>query len=1111
MRRTGLLFTLVCSIFAAGYGVEKTDADFRVIKLVESSIQPDNKQRIGASVVKPSINHQGDIAFAINGSDQAGVWLASADGKVQRIVEADVKLPTNMDGSETVSANKIQWLAVAMNSSRQMILSSYHGLYSFDPNLGLELIAVPNMTMPTDSTKRLKLAMRSLNIDEAGTCIFSAQVYAQKETEDEDTDPIQQLFRRHDEDAEASALYRKKMGEPLELLETSTNDRNQRNYEFAVNLQGDMVFQPGSIVNKPLKLLMDGSLVPIMRFEDPMQLEERRTCLVRGVGRFGINNERKSVMTARVLDQSSGKIVSAYFSHQPNIGWKNLLCEGMSFPEYAEPSVEGNVWPCVNRHGNVLFVPHAVGSKSNPTVIYIDSQNVPRVIAAAGKIAPGTTDFFAGISNRGRESFQELFGNGVRPELLNRDSPFSDGVLNARNQIAFVGSIAQSSDSRKLRLGIWVSQPDAKDLKPLVMVGQELEVAPNDVRTIQYLSFAGESGNEDGRASGMNELGQITFVAGFTDRSVAVVQSNVVAGEPLQVAKRDESSQAPLTADEEAEVAKWEKAADVQIQAAQKRLEQSDMIKLTKLANDLRTGYASTAERLRELLKGSTQSDAIEQYHQIQTQRKALTDYKKIWNALANRPFFAPKARSSEEDRKFSDDSVALLAKYRDRGNVKDRIEAKLNKLKELAVPEFEFVENKNDERFPLGFGNDNKTLKQFAGSIGPDFPELMLQQQMGPTDLIHSPPSDLFRTVHGSMQRIVRLEFNSNGKLDLNRRHWLDDSQPMGDVESRKKAEDMLTERGVSETVLFSEHDLRMPKQFRDSQLGFNQSPAISLFTQLHSVIGRGGSSAGGGGNEYHYDFHTDTVFGSMRVSDISFMCRLQDVPNHWQFEIRADNSGFLKVEVTGPRSYWMLLQLADGGVRWLETETGGRTVIRNAASFAELYRLESNFVETEIIDRLNSMGILGPATRNSDNFIDLLTKRLEGRESGVADRVQMLAKQLDSGQFDVRNDAFHQLAARAHVYEDQLQLVVEQNLSVEAKLQIRKILKYCNETGGEHRTLMDALKVTDSPAQLVHLMKNAKPSVQSKIGTRLAELTSQDFGGDADAWAAWMNERSQ
>ncbi|MEZ6118691.1 MAG: hypothetical protein R3C28_19290 [Pirellulaceae bacterium] len=248
----GLLFTLVCWISAACYGAE--NANFRVIKLVEPSVQPDNNQRIGASVIKPTINDQGDIAFAINGSDQAGVWLASADGKVQRIVDTDVKLPTKMDGSETVSANKIQWIAVAMNSSRQMILSSYHGLYSFDPNLGMEVIAVPNMAMPTDTTKRLKSAMRSLNIDDAGTFILSAQVYAQKEEGDEETDRIQQLFRGHDESPEASALYRKKLGEPLELLETSTLDRHQRNYEFAVNLQGDMVYQPGSIVNKPLKL-----------------------------------------------------------------------------------------------------------------------------------------------------------------------------------------------------------------------------------------------------------------------------------------------------------------------------------------------------------------------------------------------------------------------------------------------------------------------------------------------------------------------------------------------------------------------------------------------------------------------------------------------------------------------------------------------------------------------------------------------------------------------------------------------------------------------------------------------------------------------------------------
>jgi hypothetical protein len=61
------------------------------------------------------------------------------------------------------------------------------------------------------------------------------------------------------------------------------------------------------------------------------------------------------------------------------------------------------------------------------------------------------------------------------------------------------------------------------------LFGQQLEVAPGDVRTISFFSFSGNGNNEEGHRSGFNDRGQVAFWARFTDGSSGIFVSNLVA------------------------------------------------------------------------------------------------------------------------------------------------------------------------------------------------------------------------------------------------------------------------------------------------------------------------------------------------------------------------------------------------------------------------------------------------------------------------------------------------------------------------------------------------------------------------------------------------------
>jgi hypothetical protein len=103
-----------------------------------------------------------------------------------------------------------------------------------------------------------------------------------------------------------------------------------------------------------------------------------------------------------------------------------------------------------------------------------------------------------------------------------------DPVINSAGQIAFLGVVQQTGVDRSNHRGIW-AEDRAGDLHLIVRVGDQLEVAPNDFRTVRSVGFIGGSGNEDGLPSGFNDLGQLAFYALFADDSEGIFVSNLVA------------------------------------------------------------------------------------------------------------------------------------------------------------------------------------------------------------------------------------------------------------------------------------------------------------------------------------------------------------------------------------------------------------------------------------------------------------------------------------------------------------------------------------------------------------------------------------------------------
>ena len=133
------------------------------------------------------------------------------------------------------------------------------------------------------------------------------------------------------------------------------------------------------------------------------------------------------------------------------------------------------------------------------------------LIARSGSPAPGVE---AGVNFNS-------FDNGSTIELNNS------------GQTAFWATLSGTGINSTNDTGIW-AEDTAGVLRLIVREGGVLDVSNNplthDLRTVSAISgLAGNTGNGDGRPSSFNDLGQLAFVARFTDGSEGVFVSSLAA------------------------------------------------------------------------------------------------------------------------------------------------------------------------------------------------------------------------------------------------------------------------------------------------------------------------------------------------------------------------------------------------------------------------------------------------------------------------------------------------------------------------------------------------------------------------------------------------------
>lgn len=146
---------------------------------------------------------------------------------------------------------------------------------------------------------------------------------------------------------------------------------------------------------------------------------------------------------------------------------------------------------------------------TNDEGVWIERSGSLTLVALEGDAAPGTPN---GVK----------FGSAIADGFMLQGIP----TLNDAGQTAFLASVVGAGVTSTNDSGIWASDR-AGILRLVARNGDPLEVAPGDSRTLAWLDLGG-----------LNNLGQVAFLAHFTDGSSGIFVSNAVAvPEPSAVAQ----------------------------------------------------------------------------------------------------------------------------------------------------------------------------------------------------------------------------------------------------------------------------------------------------------------------------------------------------------------------------------------------------------------------------------------------------------------------------------------------------------------------------------------------------------------------------------------------
>lgn len=1077
--------TVACGILGClattTFTVDRCDAgEARIVKVIEPT-KPSQP---------PIINDRGDVAFMVKEHEpehaDTGIWLRSADGTVRHWIRSNSPLTEVPEGvpvrllSHSLRLNHRG--QIAFRGFWKDAVRHHTAIWCVDQESKSQTVVKEGADAPdTDGivfgqlNDPIEFTSRRYPI-----VFFHATL---RSSVGPDGSPRNSVLG---EDERRTIWSRRGNEDPKLVYDASSSDMHA---VWACNCRGDLLFARGHSQSEGQLIelhLFEGPRLELIHPTDRFMIGQQAFSIHR-VYRSSLNSNRDAAFVADI--RAARKSAKALLLHVDGVV-KPILYDGAPLPGITRQEIEVNSEPRLHENGNILFFTTARTRDIPAAILFVAKNEPPRVLVDTTQPAPGTAQpFFE----------RPQTPQGVRGKTFDRDHTptFRSVQFNDRDQVAFVGQLGGDATTQNNR-GIWFIDARSNQSHLVVRTGEPLKLPTGETKTIADVQMS--PGDEQGIGA-LNAHGVLTYALRLEDESIAYVVDDRFASVPGPDAMTDTRHEVDRTAVEH-NCERWEQLADVHLGYLETKRGKSTQVRLEHLASELRGEYSATQRRLASLLSVKERHDLTPQEYvaAVKSLQIRLRELPAIWNALSNWDFYQiPSSRSSEEH-EFLVKTVELLKDYDLYDALAERVKAKSDQLRQSQVPAIQAA-SVNGKTPVIQTSTQGFHAAVFQGSLGtlsrgllPELPAAKEgQQDVADAKPIEGPLGE----VRQPLSQFAKFALQADGRLAIDRKRWTEQTGSLVGLRAGRLAYKYLRDAGLSNKVLMPPDDERRPFPRIADLLQYPEvSPAMELFVRIQEITSdpqQSGFTSGAGGGDESIAFENLKLMGRMRiVADELFRFQLSEVVAPWrliEFESRQRDQFRLVVVIED--NCFILSQSSDGAIRCVITKPES-AVVKTSKNFAELYRKEPDFVENEVIDFLDNLGMKGPAKPKGPAFRAAVMRRLQSRLPGVRQSAEEAIKALSAADYERRQVAFMELSKNAELYRTILQDHLTNSKDVEWRVQLERLVAFAHEQTEEYDALIDALGTLESDSQLAVIRQDATDEERMLIDAQRRRVKS-------------------
>lgn len=359
----------------------------------------------------------------------------------------------------------------------------------------------------------------------------------------------------------------------------------------------------------------------------------------------------------------------------------------------------------------------------------------------------------------------------------------------------------------------------------------------------------------------------------------------------------------------------------------------------------------------------------------------------------------------------------------------------------------------------------------------------------------------DVFESSKDILNDLLQLKLEDN-RLILDRAHWQNVIQQSAGREMTRR--------------LLGRNENQDNRLFPLNRGGSSEPIQIfGLFVknaQVGNRIGGGGSTVSGGGNA-SADFRSESIESRIETRGNRFAFSIvETIGQNRSLRIVEDTDFHLQITVSDD-SLDQLLVIKQSKDRLVIVFLKGEEILTaTPKNYSELLDNDPESIAKKALLFLTEVGFSMPLDANSPSVKKVLLEQISLRTSPLNSESSKLIEQLASEKFIEREEALESLKNEFENHQAAIDRSLRgSTLLPEVRVRLERLVNDIRLLNQAEYEVIEGQKLLENIPYLVGMFQFTDPKQAELLGRYLGELTSQNFGSDANAWQSWLANPSE